>query len=77
MGDGGVVSGRAVLDLSRLTSPDELAAIGRIEGVGAVIVPESLASAYLGIPASGVGGTVFVPDGAKVRGACWDSDGGR
>jgi len=67
MGNGGVVSGRAVLDLSHLTLPGELAAIGRIEGVGAVIVPESLASAYLRIPTSGVGGTVFVPDGASVR----------
>jgi hypothetical protein len=67
VGDGAVVSGQAVLDLSHLTSPDELAGIGRIEGVGAVVVPESLASAYLRIATSGVGGTVFVPDGANVR----------
>jgi hypothetical protein len=66
-GSGVVTGDQAVLDLSHLTSPDELATISRIEGVGAVIVPEALASAYLRIPTSGVGGTVFVPDGAKVR----------
>jgi hypothetical protein len=63
----GVVSGRGALDLSHLRSPDDLAGITRIEGVGAVVVPESLAPAYLRIPTEGVGGTVFVPDGANVR----------
>jgi hypothetical protein len=63
----GVVRGQAVLDLSHLTTADELAAITLIEGVGAVVVPESLAGGYAGIPSSGVGATVYVPDGAKVR----------
>lgn len=63
----GVVSGQAVADFSRLRSPGELAAVSRIENVGMVIVPESLAAAYAAIPASGVGGVVYVPDGANVR----------
>jgi len=63
----GVIEGQGVLDLSHLTSPDELAAITRISGVGAVVLPESLAGAYAAIPVSKVGATVFVPDGLKPR----------
>jgi hypothetical protein len=63
----GVVEDRGVLDLSHLTSPDQLAAISRISEVGAVVVPESLAGAYAAIPAFEVGATVFVPDGLKPR----------
>ncbi|GAB2621818.1 hypothetical protein Aab01nite_77240 [Paractinoplanes abujensis] len=63
----GVVEERAVLDLSHLTSPDQLAAISRISAVGAVVLPEALAGAYAGIPVSEVGATIFVPDGLKVR----------
>lgn len=65
--DQGVVRGVPVLDLSHLTSPEELAAIRRIEGVAAVIVPESLAGAYAAIPVEGVAATVFIPAGFKVR----------
>jgi hypothetical protein len=63
----GVIEGQGVLDLSHLTSPEELAAITRISGVGAVVLPESLAGAYAAIPVSEVGATVFVPDGLKPR----------
>lgn len=63
----GVVQGRAVLDLSHLTTTDQMAGISRIKNVGAVVVPESLAGVYAAIPASDVGATVFVPDGANVR----------
>jgi hypothetical protein len=63
----GVIEGQGVLDLSHLTSPDELAAITRISGVGAVVLPESLAGAYAAIPVSEVGATIFVPDGLKPR----------
>jgi hypothetical protein len=66
-GDRGVVSGQAVVDFSHLTSAEELAAISRIEGVAAVVVPESLAGAYAAISSEGVAGTVYVPDGANVR----------
>jgi hypothetical protein len=59
----GVVERQGVLDLSHLTSPDELAAITRISRVGAVVLPESLAGAYAAIPVSKVGATVFVPCG--------------
>ena len=62
-----VMSDQPVVDFSHLTSPEQLAAIGRIEGVALVIVPESLAGAYAAIPSSGVAATVYVPDGANVR----------
>jgi hypothetical protein len=63
----GVIGGLGMLDLSHLTSPDELATITRISEVGAVVLPESLAGAYAAIPVSEVGATVFVPDGLKSR----------
>jgi len=66
-GDRVVVSGQAVADFSHLTAPEQLAAIGRIENVALVIVPESLAGAYAAIPSSQVAATIFVPDGANVR----------
>ena len=65
--ESGVVSGQGVVDFSHLTSPEELAAVSRIEGVGIVVVPESLAAAYTAIPSSGVDATIFVPAGANVR----------
>ena len=67
MNDRGVVSRRAVVDFSHLRSPEELAAVSRLERVGTVIVPESLAAAYAKIPATRVGATIFVPDGANVQ----------
>src|SRR5262245_15452431 len=65
--DRGVVRGQAVVDLSRVASPEGLAGIRRIERVGVVVVPDSLAAAYAAIPTSRVGATIYVPDGAKVR----------
>jgi hypothetical protein len=65
--DGRVISKEAVVDFGHLTSPEELAGIARIEKVGTVIVPRSLAAAYARIPTSKIGATVFVPDGANVR----------
>ena len=63
----GVISGEAFVDFSHFTSPEDLAGISRIEGVAAVVVPESLAAAYARIPSSGVAATIFVPEGANVR----------
>ncbi len=65
--DGRLISGEAVVDFSHLTSPEELAAISRIEKVGTVIVPQSLAAAYARIPTSKIGATVFVPGDANIR----------
>ncbi|HLI01278.1 MAG TPA: hypothetical protein VKV06_10880 [Acidimicrobiales bacterium] len=64
---GRVVSNQGVLDFSHLHSPDELASIERIENVGAVIVPESLATAYARIPTGHVGSTIFVPDDSRPK----------
>lgn len=62
-----VLQGQVVVDFSQLTSPEQLDAVGRIEDVGLVIVPQSLAAAYLAICVSGVAATVYVPNGAHVR----------
>jgi hypothetical protein len=65
--DRGVVRRQAVLDLSHLTTPEELATIHRIERVGTVVVPRSLAGAYARIPTERVGSTIYVPEGVNVR----------
>jgi len=65
--DGVVLRDQPVLDLSHLTSPDQLAGISRIEDVAVVVVPQSLAGAYAAISVSDVAGTIYVPDGANVR----------
>jgi len=65
--DGVLLRDQPVLDLSHLTSPDQLAGIGRIEDVAVVVVPQSLAGAYAAISVSDVAGTIYVPDGANVR----------
>lgn len=66
-GNGRVLGKQGVLDLSHLKRPEDLAGIERIEKCGAVVVPESLAGAYLAIPSSDIGQTVYVPDNANVR----------
>lgn len=63
----GEVNGQSILDLSHLTTADELAGISRINQVATVIVPQALAAAYATIPKFRVANTVFVPDGANVR----------
>ena len=65
--EGVVLRDQPVLDLSHLTSPDQMAGISRIEDVAVVVVPQSLAGAYAAISVSDVAGTIFVPDGANVR----------
>lgn len=62
-----VLHHRPVVDFRHLTSPEQLAGIARIEDVALVLVPESLAAAYLAIPAHKVAATVYVPEGANVR----------
>jgi hypothetical protein len=62
-----VLRDQPVVDLSHLTSAEEMAAIARIEDVAVVVVPESLAAAYAAIPVSDVAATVYVPAAAKVR----------
>jgi hypothetical protein len=62
-----VIKDQPVADFSHLTSPEQLAAIGRIEDVALVVVPEALAAAYAAIPSSDVAATIYVPSGARVR----------
>jgi hypothetical protein len=63
----GVITGQPVVDFSHLTSAEDLDGVSRIEGVAAVVVPESLAARYAQIPTEGVAATIFVPDRANVR----------
>jgi hypothetical protein len=63
----GVISDVALLDLTPLSSAEELAAITRISDVAIVLVPESLMPAVAGIPMDDVAMVVPVPDGVEVR----------
>jgi hypothetical protein len=67
MNEDGVVGRQGVLDLSHISSAEDLASITRIERVGLVVVRESLAARYARIPATRVGATVYVPDDVNVR----------
>ncbi len=64
---GVLIKDQPVADFSHLTTPEELAAIGRVEHVALVVVPESLAGAYAAIPTCDVAATIYVPGGANVR----------
>ena len=63
----GVIRDVAMLDLTSLTSADDLAGITRLEDVAIVLVPESLMPAVVGIPMDDVAMVVPVPDGVQVR----------
>ncbi len=62
-----VIRDQPVVDFSHLKSPEELAAISRIEDVAVVVVPEVLAAAYAAIPSSDIASTIYVPGEANVR----------
>jgi hypothetical protein len=63
----GEIQGVEMLDLTPMTSAEDLAGITRISGAGIVLAPESLMPAVLGIPMDDVGMVVPVPAGAEVR----------
>jgi hypothetical protein len=63
----GEIEGVEMLDLTPMTSAEDLAGITRINGAGIVLAPESLMPAVIGIPMENVGMLVPVPDGAEVR----------
>jgi hypothetical protein len=65
--DSGAIRRQPIADFSHLSSPEEMAAITRIERVAMVIVPKQLAAAYEKIPRTRVGATIYVPGGANVR----------
>jgi len=64
---GGEISDVALLDLTPLSSAEELAGITRISDVAIVLAPESLMSAVVGIPMDDVAMVIPVPDGVQVR----------
>jgi hypothetical protein len=63
----GVINDVALLDLTPMSSAEELAGITRISDVAIVLVRESLMPAVVGIPMDDVAMVVPVPDGVEVR----------
>jgi hypothetical protein len=63
----GVIRDVAVLDLTPLTSAEDVGGITRISDVAIVLVPEPLMPAVLGIPMDDVAMVVPVPAGVQVR----------
>jgi hypothetical protein len=63
----GVIRDVAELDLTSLTSADDLAGITRISDVALVLVPEALMAAAVAIPMDDVAMVVPVPAGVQVR----------
>jgi hypothetical protein len=63
----GVIRDVATLDLTPLTSAEDVAGITRITDVAIVLVPELLMPAVLGIPMDDVAMVVPVPTGVQVR----------
>jgi hypothetical protein len=57
----------AMLDLTPITSAEDLAGVTRISDVAMLLVPESLMAAVVGIPMDDVAMVVPVPDGMQVR----------
>jgi hypothetical protein len=63
----GVIRDVAMLDLTPLTSAEDLAGITRLEDVAIVLAPESLMPAVVAIPMDDVAMVVPVPDGVRVH----------
>jgi hypothetical protein len=63
----GVIERVAVLDLTSMHAPEDLARITSIKRVATVLVPESLMPALAAIPMERVASVLPVPDGARVR----------
>ena len=63
----GVINDVALLDLTPMTSAEELNGITRISDVAIVLAPESLMSAVVAIPMHDVAMVIPVPDGVQVR----------
>jgi hypothetical protein len=63
----GVIKDVALLDLTPLTSAEDLAGITRISDVAIMLVPESLMAAVVDIPMDDVAMVVPVPEGVEVR----------
>jgi hypothetical protein len=63
----GVINDVAVLDLTPLTSAEDLAGITRLRDVAVVLVPERLMPAVVRIPMDDVAMVVPVPEGVEVR----------
>lgn len=63
----GDIADVALLDLTGMTSPDDLAGVRSIKRVATILVPENLMSALLAIPMEAVASTIPVPTGENVK----------
>jgi hypothetical protein len=63
----GVIEDVPMLDLTPMTSAEDLAGIARIRDVAIVVARESMMPAVMGIPMQDVATIVAVPDGVDVR----------
>lgn len=63
----GVIENVPLLDLTDLSTPDDLDAISQLRKVALVLVPASLAGRLHRIPMTSVASVVSVPDGARAR----------
>ena len=63
----GEITDVALLDLTPMTSAEDLAGITRISDAAIVLVPQSLMGAAAAIPMDDVAMVVPVPDGVEVR----------
>jgi hypothetical protein len=63
----GVIEDVALLDLTSMTSAEDLAGITRLRDVAVVLVPEPLMPVVVGIPMDDVAMVVPVPPGVEVR----------
>jgi hypothetical protein len=63
----GEITDVALLDLTPMTSAEDLAGITRISDVAILLVPQSLMGAAAAIPMDDVAMVVPVPDGVEVR----------
>ena len=61
----GVIENTPMLDLTGMSSPDELHGISQLKNVAVVLVPEALSGALASIPMENVASVVPIPGGAR------------
>ena len=67
IGEKGVISSVAVLDLRNMKAIEELSHISRINSVGVILVSDSFKGTLASVPMNSIGGIVTIPEGSKVN----------
>ena len=65
--EGRVIKNVAMLDLTTLKSPEELADVEMIKNVATILIPESLMGALMRIPQKNIASVIPIPDGDDVE----------